>query len=509
VKLRTAFLLSLLAVLVVMAVPAVFGVRQINEVRRIALDLREQAALAALAVGRVQAATERLDRFERAYVATLDPELEERAREAVHQALVGLDQLRAAGYGAAVDRSGFPVESLSEAVARTGSYVRQGRLEEATRHLSGTVAPLLADAGDAVDRLAEAIDRQTADEVARADAITAGAAGTVGFSFLVALAVSAFLMLLAARVLTRPLERLGGAMAAVADGDFVPPDDLPYERPDELGDLLRGFRSMALRLADLDRVKAEFVGMASHDLKTPINVITGYTELLEEEVAPSLEDRHREILEAVSHLARTLGRRVNQLMEISRLEASGLRLGLEEINLRHFASAVERRYQSRAATHEIRFETRVDDSAPSFLIGDPDVLHREVVDNLLSNALRFTPKGGRISLVIGGYGGLVSFELSDTGAAIDPDDLPFVFDRYYQGRGLPGRVGAGLGLPIAAVGVQAHGGTITVESSPPRGTTFRFSLPIHPTAGLAAAPEPARAPNAGSDGDGERDAPRT
>jgi signal transduction histidine kinase len=481
VKLRTAFVLSLLAVLIVMAVPALYGVRRVADVRKIALDMREQAAEAALIVGRIQAGTERAERYTLAYVATGDEELRARSHAAVRALALDLDRLDHTGYEGAVTTSQFPLNPLQRAVEATDSLMAAGELEEATSFMSTGVRPLMVEANAAAQELAAAIDRSTAEKVADAEHISADAITTTTVAFLLALAVSAGLVLLAARFLTQPLDRLSTAMARVADGRFHPPDDLPYDRADELGELLRSFRSMALRLADLDRMKAEFMGVASHDLKTPVNVITGYAELMEEELGHDLQDRHREILRSLFEQTRTLGYRVNQLMEISRMEASGLRLGLEEINIRHFTAGIERAFAPTAMSHGVRLETLVDPSAPSFVIADPDILREEVVGNLVSNAIRFTPRGGEIRLTVSGHGGTVSFEVRDTGPGIAPDDLPFVFDKYYQGRGLPGRVGAGLGLPIARAGVQAHGGDIEVDCPDEGGTVFRFTLPIHPT----------------------------
>lgn len=487
-KLRTLFILSLLTVTAVMAIPAFFGVSGVRDVRRIALDLREQAAQSSLAVGRLQAALARLDRYQRSYVATGDEELGELSRATVDQLAENLGRLGENGYRQAREQSGFPLDSIRSVGTALDSLVTAGEFAEATAYLSAVAQPLLLDAEEAALALATAIDRETATKMERADAITAGAETTTTTAFLLAVLIAAALSLIAARVLTRPLERLSKAMARVAGGRFEPPDDLPYHRQDELGELSRSFQSMALRLADLDRMKAEFVGVASHDLKTPISVIAGYAEMLEEELVESLETRHREMVTALAAQSRTLGGRVNQLLEISRMEAAGLRLGLEEINIRHFTAALEKAHAPTAARHGVALSATVESSTPSFLIADPDCLRTEVLSNILDNAFRFTPSGGRVDLRVSGEGGLVTFEVRDTGRPIPAEDLPHVFDRYYKGRGLPGRVGSGLALPIACAGTHAHGGEIRVDSSA-AGTAFRVTLPIHPA--LDPEPDPA------------------
>lgn len=488
-KLRALLLLSLLTVLLVMAVPAIYAVNRVRDVRRIALDLREDAARSTLAVGRLQAGLARLDRYQRAFVATGDPELAQRARAALRRMELHLAALDSSGYADLAEQAAFPLDSLRAVTATLSALMAERRLDEATATLGSRALPLIASAEAATAALASAIDRATAAQVDEADRLTAAAVTATTTALILAGVLALGLAILAAELLRRPLLRLSGSMATVANGRFEPPGDLPYERQDELGELARAFRSMTLRLADLDRMKAEFVGIASHDLKTPISVISGYAEMLEEELGSLLDRRQREVVGALAAQARTLGRRLEQLLEISRMEASGLQLGLEEINLRHFTATLEKAHAAAAARHRLAFSTAVAESAPSFLIADPDCLQVEVLGNLLENAFRFTPPGGRVHLHVSGGGGNVVFEVRDTGRPIPPEDVSFVFDRYYQGRGL-GRAGSGLALPIARAGALAHGGEIQVESGGGE-TTFRVTLPIHP------ALTPAHGPAAG------------
>lgn len=477
-KLRTLLVLSLLTVLTVMAIPAIYGVNRVRDVRRIALDLREQSAQSSLAVGRLQAGLARLDRYQRGYVATGNPELGRLSLATVRQLEIHLDRLAAWGYSDVARTAAFPMDSLRALAGGLGSMMTEGRLNDATARLAADAQPLLARAEAAASAIAAAIDRETAGQIDRADRLTAAAVTTTTVALVLAVLVALALALLAARLLTRPLDRLSGSMATVADGHFDAPDDLPYDRDDEVGELSRSFRSMTLRLADLDRMKAEFVGVASHDLKTPISIITGYAELLEEELGVTLDWRHRDVIAALGAQARTLGRRLDQLLEISRMEASGLRLGLEEISLRHLVGTLEKTHAPIAARNRIALSTAVADSTPSFLIADPDCLQVEVLGNLLDNAFRFTPAGGRVHVHVSGEGGMVVFEVRDTGRPIPSKDLRYVFDRYYQGKGL-GRAGSGLGLPIARAGARAHGGEIEVESGNGE-TIFHVTLPIHP-----------------------------
>ena len=478
-SLRTLLLLSLLTVLAVMTVPAVYAVNRVRDVRHIALDLREDAAQSALAVGRLQAGLARLDRYQRSFIVTADPELIRLTNRAVRQLELMVQVIERSGYGDIAGRVPFPVDSIRAMTGAMSALMAEGRRDEATATLATDLLPLLTRAEAAAGALAAALDQATALQMERADRLTAAAVAATTTALALALVAALALAFIAAGLLRRPLIRLSGSMASVASGKFEPPEDLPYDRDDELGELSRAFRSMTMRLADLDRMKAEFVGVASHDLKTPISVITGYSEILEEELTLTLDRRHREIVSALAAQARTLGRRVEQLLEISRMESAGLRLGLEEINVRHFTASIEKAHMPAATRHRVAFSTAVTDTAPSFLIADPDCLQREILSNLLEHAFRFTPAGGRVHLHVKGEGGLINFEVRDTGRGIPPEDVCHVFDRYYHGRGL-GRAGSGLALPIARAGALAHGGDIEVFSGSGE-TTFRVTLPIHPS----------------------------
>lgn len=487
-SLRVRFLLSLLAVLALMAGPAAYAVSQVTKLRDMVLELRGQAAQSALAVGRLEAALVSVDRNQRVFVATTDPDVAALARAGSSDVAAAIATLRAAGYGDLVANAGIRVEPLRHSTSHLETLVGQGLLEEATAYLIDDATPLIERARAAVPRIAAAIDLDTGARVpvAQHSAVTAGTATTaavlVGVAFAIALAIAA------ARVLTGPLDRLRRAMARVADGTFESPFDLPYERDDEIGDLSRSFRTMTRRLAELDRLKAEFVGTISHDLKTPVSVITGYAELIQDELSGSLNTRQRDMLHTLSEQTRTLQRRVDQLVEISRMESGRLRLGLEEVNLRHFAQEVHREFEPEARMRGLRLELSVHERTPLFIIADPDVLRTDVIGNLMRNALEFTPSGGEVRLSIRPDGQRVILEVADTGPGIPHDQLERIFDRYYQSRGTS--VGQGLGLAIAKAGIENHGGRIDVQSRLGRGTRFRVTLPVRSVSSSFADPSP-------------------
>jgi len=475
--LRLRFLSSLLAIVALMAIPALFGVNRVNRLRDIATELRGQSAQSALAVGRLQTSLEEYVRLQRFYVASADSSMAPAVMNAVQDAATAIAELRAAGYGEQVAPVAPAVARLHDAAARTQLLMERGLLDAATDYVNVAAEPLVTALRAAVPGLARAIDTQTAERVAVADASAAAAATAATTALVVALLLAGVLALATARVLTRPLERLRRAMTDVADGGFHSPARLPYDRQDEIGELARSFRTMAGRLAELDRMKAEFVGIAGHELKSPIAVIDGYIELIEEELEEVLEPRHRELIGAIRTHTGTLRHRLDQLLEISRMESGHLRLGLEEIYVAHFAESLRQAYQPLAAGRRIDYAVRVSEDTPAFIMADPDSLRSDVLDNLIGNALRFTPEGGEVRILIRGDGDRIIFEVADSGPGIPDDQLDHIFEKYWQGRGAHG--GSGLGLAIARAAVEAHGGRIDAQSRLGRGSRFRVSIPTH------------------------------
>jgi two-component system sensor histidine kinase GlrK len=475
-SLRLRFLLSLFAVILVMAVPAFFAVNRVNALRDIALELQTQAAQSSLSVGRLDAGLLQLGQFQLSYVVHGDTASAALMRKTAEELVARSSTLRAAGHSDLVQKSELRLDELAVLNRRLVTLVQQGKLDEAANYLNNTINPEIERSREAVSKLAIWIDEKTSGSVpiARETALAAGTATTAAVFAAIVLACA--LALAAAGVLTHPLDRLRVAMARVADGALDAPFDLPYDRDDELGDLSRSFRTMTLRLTELDRLKAEFVGTASHDLKTPISIISGYAELIHDELDGTIHARHRELLRSLSEQTVTLQRRVDQLLEISRMEAGRLRLGLEEINVRYFAEEVRRAFEPAARVRDLKFDVNVHDTAPPFLIADPDVLRTDIIGNLVGNALKFTPAGGIVRMSIRPDGDRLSIEVADTGCGIAPEQLDHVFEKYYQGRRTNG--GGGLGLAIAKAGVEAHGGRIQVTSRVERGTRFRVSLPV-------------------------------
>lgn len=475
-RLRTRYLLSLLALVAVMAVPAVYGVGRVRALHTIALDLRHHSAGTAIAAGRLSRHIAELDRHQRAYVATGDPDLIDHVNRAIDSIHDQADALAGFGYSELTEPR-LPVATLRESADSLRALVESGALDHATTYLAAVGRPLLETVDQAILGLSDAIDRDTAARTAEAEEIAADAVAAATTAVLFALLIAVLLAWLAARLLTSPLERLGQAMGAVSDGRLENTADPALARRDEVGMLFRSFHAMTGRLVQLDRMKAELVELASHDLKTPIHVVTGYAELLAED-AQGLDPHHRDILLSLHEQVRALGRRVDQLSEISRLEARGLSLGLEEINIRHFAAGLEGAYAPVALRHGVDLAVSISGDAPTFVIADPDCLRREIVGNLLEHSIKFSPRGSIVRIEFRGNAGRgLQLEIRDQGPRVPAELADRLFDRYFRGPTVAGRVGSGLALPIAHAAVEAHGGTIHVRSDD-TGTRFTLDLPL-------------------------------
>ena len=229
-----------------------------------------------------------------------------------------------------------------------------------------------------------------------------------------------------------------------------------------------------VRLQEADRLKDEFVALISHDLRTPLTSIMGYVELaLEEE---SLPDATRSYLEVVDRNAERLLRLVNDLLFVARLQVGDLMLEAEELDLAEVVRASVAEVEPRAAAQGIKLTTDVDD-VPSVHADKGRIL--QVLDNLISNAIKFTPAGGDVRISLAQSNGAVRLDVSDTGIGIPPDEQEHLFERFFRASSavqqqLPG---TGLGLYIARAIAEAHRGSLAVQSELGRGSTFSLELP--------------------------------
>jgi two-component system sensor histidine kinase GlrK len=229
------------------------------------------------------------------------------------------------------------------------------------------------------------------------------------------------------------------------------------------------------RLIDLEQQKRLFLRHVSHELKTPLTALREGSELLAEETTGPLSAGQRDIVGILQQKSVHLQRLIEDLLKYQRTEESVGRLELSAVRLDRVVVQVLGDHRLAAQARGIRAELQLDHVV---LRGDQDKLHA-VVANLVSNAIKYSPDGGMISLALRREGEQVVFDVEDAGPGIPPGDRDRVFDWFYQGEGAPhGRVqGSGLGLAIAKEFVVAHGGRIEVVDESAGGAHFRVTLP--------------------------------
>lgn len=491
-KLRQRIVLTLAAIALILAIPAAYGVLKLIQVTKIARDLQVRDASAAETVGRLRTSLEELDGAEDTYVALIKefPEDSFDLRARTDAATAPADSLMrvlnerpspSARYTQAERNAATQWAALKRVIREEQQSLPFPSNDEQDRFRAQHTDPAFNRMSEAVKHLQDALDIEARLRVRRAADIAANARNTTLIALALALALTIVVGLLMTRAMLRPIDVLRRGMAHVAEGDFEPNVRVPTDRTDEIGDLSRSFATMTEQLAELDRLKAEFVSVASHEIKTPLSVIRGYVSLLADGIYGEVNDQQKKTLESVSDQVDRLTRLVHRLLDISRFEAGGGRLEVRRINVRDFLDELTGGFHVLAFQNGIDFSVNVAGDTPVNIEGDADRVN-EVLGNILSNAFKFTTHGGRITLDARRDGTGIAVEVRDTGVGIPPDKLPKIFEKFYQvdNSAQPRSAGSGLGLAIAREIVEAHGGTITAESQVGQGTKFRVTLPERP-----------------------------
>jgi len=226
-------------------------------------------------------------------------------------------------------------------------------------------------------------------------------------------------------------------------------------------------------LREIDRLKSEFVDTAAAQLRTPLHELQLALHALLAEAAGDLNEKQQELLSACREESDRLERLMRELLDLTRIEASEQAPRLAPVDLADLARGAAEGHRLEASAKDLELLTDLPPGLPPAL-ADREQVGR-VLDNLLSNAIRFTPRGGEIRVTAAARGDHVAVSVADTGRGIPPDYLPRIFDRFVR---VPGAgSGTGLGLALAKRLVEAHGGQISVQSAPGRGATFTFTLP--------------------------------
>jgi two-component system, OmpR family, sensor histidine kinase MprB len=293
-------------------------------------------------------------------------------------------------------------------------------------------------------------------------------------------AVAAVLGRMASRRVLAPLGEVAQVAQEIAETDDLT-KRLNVHADDEVGQLAKNFNAMLVRLetsrAALDesvRAQRQLVADASHELRTPVTSLRTNIEVLLEDVVLEPEDRRRLLADVVEQ-SEELTALVGDLIELAR----GDQPGAEPEDVRLDGVADESLARARRNAPGIHFEATL---VPTLIDGAPERLGR-AINNLLDNAARHSPRGGTVELQVGPRG----VEVRDHGPGVDPEDLPYVFDRFFRGRNSRGRQGSGLGLAIVRQVAQQHGGSASVVNAVDGGAIFTLHLPGVPAEGMDAA----------------------
>ena len=283
--------------------------------------------------------------------------------------------------------------------------------------------------------------------------------------------VSGILIYISSKAISKPLRQMNEAARVIAAGDFE--KRIPVSSRDEVGQLAETFNHMAVGLQEQERIRRDFVSNLSHDIRSPLTSMRGFLQAINDGTVP--EEKVYYYLKIVMGESDRLIKLANNLLDVSKLQETTLNLSIFDINklIRKTVLSFEPQATAKNLQLHCRFAHEID-----MVRADCESIQR-VVYNLIDNAVKFVPEGGEIVIETNIKNGAMYVSVHDNGRGINTEDEPHIFDRFFKGD--PSRneykKGSGLGLSIVKELVKAHGGQITVTSSPTEGCMFTFSLP--------------------------------
>ena len=354
----------------------------------------------------------------------------------------------------------------------------------------GSVRSVLRRADGFAKSFADEIGALAHETKARADALVvanhssySGSRGLLIGLGAGSLALAVALALVLSASVVGPLRRTEEQLAEIGAGDFS--GELEVANRDEIGSLARRVNEMSDELqrvyAELEaasRHKSDFLATMSHELRTPLNAIIGFSEVLHEQMFGELNERQiayvNDVLEAGRHLLSL----INDVLDLAKIEAGKRELELSEVAIPDVLRSAVSMQSERAGRNGIALALTTEPEGITIPADERRV--RQIVFNLVSNAVKFTPADGRVEVSARLDDGQVEIAVADTGPGIGADDLEAIFEEFEQaGDGKQAEEGTGLGLPLSRKLVELHGGRIWAESEMGRGSTFRFTLPVH------------------------------
>ena len=292
--------------------------------------------------------------------------------------------------------------------------------------------------------------------------------------------VALLLGFLISRSLVGPIRKMDTRLAAIASGDFSGHVDVPNR--DELGALATNLNRMNDQLGRLygeletaSRHKSEFLANMSHELRTPLNAVIGFSEVLQDRLFGDLNDKQAEYVADIHASGRHLLALINDILDLSKIEAGRMDLQITPFALSDLVQNSVALSRERATREGIALGLEVDPDIG--VINADERMVKQVLFNLLSNALKFTPRGGHVAVNAHAVGDDVVVIVRDDGVGIAPADQARIFEEFQQVGTAHLQEGTGLGLAISRRFIELHGGSLRVESEPSHGSTFTFTLP--------------------------------
>lgn len=294
------------------------------------------------------------------------------------------------------------------------------------------------------------------------------------YAVLAAMGIAVLLSLLFSRGVVSPVQAMSVATQRIANGRYD--ERVQVNGEDELAQLAVRFNQMAEKLDQVESMRRRLIGDVSHELRTPLTAIKGSMEGLMDGVLPATAETYQQIHAEADRLNRL----VDDLQELSRVEAHAYQLDLRPLNVASLVQTVTKRLAPQAESKRITLDLELAPDLPHILADEDRAV--QVLTNLTGNALQYTPEGGNVTIAAKQINKEIQVSVHDTGVGIPPEHLSHIFARFYRvdkSRSRQSGGGSGIGLTIARALVEAHGGRIWVEpAGEGRGSTFAFTLPI-------------------------------
>ena len=336
--------------------------------------------------------------------------------------------------------------------------------------------------GKAADSILEALDRLKSDtqqdtykkvrNFADAGGRARQAAMVITLASLIFILVISFVI---TRSITKPIAILKNKTREIAQGKLD--GNLQISSPPEIRELAAAFNLMCQKLNEVEKMKADFFASMSHELRTPLTSIKEGTGLLLEGVGGATTDKQQRLLTIVAEESHRLINLVNSLLDLSKMEAGMMTYNFEKSGLMPLINKAVVEITPLVEAKEIKLETEIAAGLPTVRVDRERIL--QALRNLIGNAVKFTPKAGRVKVAVRSIDDTVEVSVWDTGPGIAPEHLKTIFDKFHQGtlKGAFSANGTGLGLAIAKHIIISHGGQIWAENHPIQGSTFIFVLP--------------------------------